>query len=188
VLISLYGPKTLPYLVAIDLPERQICATVGESINPGYNAFQNIENLRVDQDTLRNSCNSSRMIVGSHGTPEDKAARMASGPHWTFPSNHGTVLLCIAQEPEIRLHQVAERVGITEWAVQRIVADLEEAGYLSTTREARRNRYEIHTDRPFRHPVVAHRDVSLLLGLIDGFGVPGKTEAASWEAAQVMVS
>jgi predicted transcriptional regulator len=87
---------------------------------------------------------------------------------WTFLSNHGHVLLCIAREPGIRLREVAERVRITERAVQRIVGDLEEAGYLSRVREGRRNRYEIHADRPFRHPVVAHRDVRSLLELMLG--------------------
>ena len=56
---------------------------------------------------------------------------MANGPGWTFLSNHAHVLLCIAKEPEVRLREVAHRVGITERAVQRIVADLEEGGYLS---------------------------------------------------------
>ena len=87
-----------------------------------------------------------------------------------------SVLLCIAHEPELRLRDVADRVGITERAVQRIVADLEEAGYLSRAREGRRNRCELHTDRPFRHPVVAHRDVSLLLGLRVGPSVSAETE------------
>ena len=93
---------------------------------------------------------------------------MASGPDWTFLSNHAHVLICIAQEPEIRLRDVAERVGITERAVQRIVADLEEGGYLSRSREGRRNRYEVHADRPLRHPVEAHREVNVLLNLILG--------------------
>ncbi|MGP0062879.1 MAG: helix-turn-helix transcriptional regulator [Isosphaeraceae bacterium] len=107
---------------------------------------------------------------------EETNLKTASGPEWTFLSNHGHVLLCIAKEPEIRLREVAERVGITQRAVQRIVADLEKAGYLSRAREGRRNRYELHADRPFRHPVVAHRDVSSLLDLILGAGVAGKTE------------
>jgi DNA-binding IclR family transcriptional regulator len=89
-----------------------------------------------------------------------------SVPGWTFLSNHGHVLLCIAQEPAIRLRDVADRVGITERAVQRIVADLEETGYLSKEREGRRNRYEAHSDRPLRHSVEAHRDVGVLLELI----------------------
>ena len=90
----------------------------------------------------------------------------ASGLHWTFLSNHACVLLCVAREPGIRLRDVAERVGITERAVQRIVADLEEAGYLSRAREGRRNRYEVYADRPFRHPSLADREVRALLDLI----------------------
>jgi predicted transcriptional regulator len=108
----------------------------------------------------------------------EKNQKLARGPDWTFLSNHGHVLLCIAQEPEIRLRDVAERVGITERAVQRIVADLEESGYLSRAREGRRNHYELHADRPFRHPVEAHRDISLLLELILEPGVRGQSEHA----------
>jgi DNA-binding IclR family transcriptional regulator len=107
---------------------------------------------------------------------EEKDLKTASGPEWTFLSNHGHVLLCIAQEPELRLREVADRVGITQRAVQRIVADLEKAGYLSRAREGRRNRYELHPDRPFRHPVVAHRDISQLLDLFLEPAVSGKAE------------
>jgi hypothetical protein len=98
----------------------------------------------------------------------------ATNPEWTFLSNHAHVLICIAQEPEVRLRDVATQVGITERAVQSIVADLEEAGYLSHTRKGRRNHYLLHADRPFRHPVAAHRDVSLLLYLILGHGLPNR--------------
>jgi hypothetical protein len=66
----------------------------------------------------------------------------------------------------VRLCEVADRVGITERAVQRIVADREEGGYLSHAREGRRNHYVLHADRPFRNPLIAHHDVSLLLNLI----------------------
>src|SRR3982750_3707911 len=76
---------------------------------------------------------------------------------WAFLSNHAHVLLCIAKEPEVRLREVADRVGITERAVQRIVADLEEGGYLSRSREGRRNRYEVHLGRPLRHSVESPR-------------------------------
>ena len=71
---------------------------------------------------------------------------------------------------------MAQRVGITERAVQRIVTDLEEAGYLSRVREGRRNHYKLHADRPFRHPVTSHRDVSLLLKLILDPGENGEPE------------
>jgi hypothetical protein len=100
----------------------------------------------------------------------DELCRNATSPDWTFLSNHAHVLICIAQEPEIRLREVAARVGITERAVQSIVADLEEGGYLSHKRMGRRNYYELHANRPFRHPVASHRDVSLLLSLILGRG------------------
>ena len=91
---------------------------------------------------------------------------MAHGPDWTFLSNHAHVLICIAKEPEVRLREVAHRVGITERAVQRIVADLEEGGYLSRSRAGRRNHYEMHLDRPLRHSVESHREVGVLLNLI----------------------
>jgi predicted ArsR family transcriptional regulator len=107
---------------------------------------------------------------------EGKNPQTAVGPAWTFLSHRAHVLLCIAQEPGVRLREVAERVGITQRAVQRIVADLEKCGYLSRSREGRRNRYELHADRPFRHPVVAHRDVQLLLDLILGPGISGPSD------------
>jgi DNA-binding transcriptional ArsR family regulator len=95
---------------------------------------------------------------------------MSPGPTWTFLSNHAHVLLCIAEQPESLLRVVAERVGITERAVQRIVADLEEGGYLTRRKEGRRNRYEVHADRPLRHSVESHHDVGVLLDLILGPG------------------
>ena len=62
---------------------------------------------------------------------------------WTFLTNHAQVLLCLADAPDIRLRDVAERVGITERAVQRIVADLSQAGYVKRDRVGRRNRYTV---------------------------------------------
>jgi len=85
---------------------------------------------------------------------------------WTFLSNHTHVLLCLASEPECRLRDVATRVGITERAVQRIVAELEEGGYLSRVRVGRRNRYEVHEGKPLRHPIESHRDVGALLSVL----------------------
>ena len=110
--------------------------------------------------------------------PDEQAEPRSRAVDWKFLSNHAAVLLCIAQEAGIRLREVADRVGITERAVQRIVTDLEEAGYLSRIRRGRRNHYQLHADRPFRHPVAAHRDVSLLLYLMLGQSVPGKPERA----------
>lgn len=86
--------------------------------------------------------------------------------HWTFLSNHGHVLICLARDPEARLRDVALAVGITERAVQKIVSDLEEAGVVERLRDGRRNRYRLHPDKPLRHPIEAHRSVGALLATI----------------------
>lgn len=102
---------------------------------------------------------------------------MASSGHerrWTFLTNHGHVLLCLARSPELRLRDVADEVGVTERAVQRIVADLEEAGYLTRRRTGRQNAYEIDTRLPLRHPVEAHQTVEALLAI----GAPAPRRAA----------
>lgn len=78
---------------------------------------------------------------------------------WTFFTNHSHVLFCLAREPGLRLCEVAEQVGITERAVQRIVAELEEAGYLRVLRQGRRNRYRVVGSAPLRHPLEGHRTV-----------------------------
>lgn len=84
---------------------------------------------------------------------------------WTFLTNHGHVLICLAQSPELRLRDVALRVGVTERAVQRIVAELEEGGYLTRRRAGRQNEYEIAQDQPMRHPVEAHQTVRALIAM-----------------------
>lgn len=97
---------------------------------------------------------------------------------WTFLTNYSHVLLCVAAEPEILMREVAARVGITERAAQRIVADLIEAGYLKSEKIGRRNRYRIHADLPLRHPVEQRNPVSALLALSrpDGSGPFARTE------------
>jgi DNA-binding MarR family transcriptional regulator len=72
---------------------------------------------------------------------------------WTFLTNHAHVLLCVARDADVRLRDIADSVGITERAAQRIVADLVEAGYLEREREGRRNRYAVRPDVPLRHPL-----------------------------------
>ncbi len=95
---------------------------------------------------------------------------MPAGPehdsHWTFVTNHFLVLLCIAEDPGIRMSDVAKRIGVTERAVQGIVGDLEKAGYLQRTRVGRRNHYEIHNEMPLRHLQTQHKQLGDLLGLI----------------------
>jgi DNA-binding MarR family transcriptional regulator len=93
--------------------------------------------------------------------PDDLSATQAAS--WTFLSNHAHVLICLAREPTRRLRDVAEAVGITERAVQKIVADLEQAGVLTRQREGRRNRYSVNRSAPMRHPVEGGKTVSDLL-------------------------
>nr|WP_263429415.1 winged helix-turn-helix domain-containing protein [Nannocystis pusilla] len=81
-------------------------------------------------------------------------------------TNHAHVLFCVAQDPEIRLRDVAEAVGITERAVQRIVTELEESGYITRQRSGRRNLYIVHRNLPLRHRIESHRQVNDLIGLI----------------------
>ncbi len=85
---------------------------------------------------------------------------------WTFFSNHAHVIFVLAQDPELRLRDVAARVGITERAVQRIVSELSEGGFLSVQRAGRRNRYIIHAEQPLRHPVEADHTLRDLINLL----------------------
>lgn len=87
---------------------------------------------------------------------------------WTFLTNHTHVLVCIARDAEVRMRDVAAAVGVTERAVQRIVSELEEGGYLTRSREGRRNRYEVNAALPLRHAIERHRDVGDLLGVVLG--------------------
>jgi DNA-binding IclR family transcriptional regulator len=78
------------------------------------------------------------------------------------------VLLCIVRDPAVRLRDVAEQVGVTERAVQRIVAELEGAGYLRREKEGRCNRYEVDLAIPLRHPLEEHCPVSDLIKMVLG--------------------
>lgn len=83
--------------------------------------------------------------------------------HWTFLTNHAHVLLCVSENPNVRLRDIAEMVGITERAAQRIVTELEDAGYLERVREGRRNSYLLNTAMPLRHPLDSEHRISELL-------------------------
>lgn len=85
---------------------------------------------------------------------------------WTFLTNHSHVLICLARDPGLRVRDVAEQVGITERAVQKILGELESGGYLVRTRVGRRNRYEVYPDRPMRHQVERGHTVGELLDVL----------------------
>jgi predicted ArsR family transcriptional regulator len=84
-------------------------------------------------------------------------------PTWTFLTNHAQVLLCLAETPDARLRDVAEQVGITERASQRILADLVDAGYVKTTRVGRRNHYTLDREHPMRHTAQRGYEIGALL-------------------------
>ena len=86
--------------------------------------------------------------------------------HWTFFTNHAHVLIVLHSEPDLVLREVAARVGITERAVQRIVQELEDGGFLSRERIGRRNRYQILGGNNLRHPVESHCTTDQILDLI----------------------
>ena len=87
---------------------------------------------------------------------------------WTFLTNHAHVLLCIGNDPQVRIRDLSDRVGITERAVQRIIHELEEDGYLTHEREGRRNTYRVRPHLPLRHPIERRNKVAALLALTVG--------------------
>lgn len=82
---------------------------------------------------------------------------------WTFLTNHGHAIVMLARDPEARIRDIAQGIGITERATQRIVTDLVEAGYLTRERVGRRNRYSIDPSVPLRHPLEQEHGVGDLL-------------------------
>ena len=86
--------------------------------------------------------------------------------NWTFLTNHAHVLICVAENNTVRLRDVADLVGITERAAQRIIAELEETGYLQRSRDGRRNVYRLNQQLPLRHPLDSDHRVGELLTLL----------------------
>ena len=95
-----------------------------------------------------------------------KKKSLPSAAGWTFLTNHSHVLICLDSEPDLRIREIALRVGITERAVQKIVAELEEGGVLTREREGRRNHYKIHRTVPLRHPIESSRTVGHLMAMV----------------------
>ena len=94
---------------------------------------------------------------------------------WRFVTNHTQVLLVIAQNNDVRAREIAEKVGITERAAQRIVADLIEAGYVASVRVGRRNHYTINRDIAMRHPAQHDHEIGGLLDLLELDDTSGET-------------
>lgn len=88
-------------------------------------------------------------------------------PGWTFLTNHAHVLVALSRNPELRQKDIAYHVGITVGAVNRILHELEDAGYVTSERVGRRNRYTIDTSKPMRHPLENQHTVNDLITSLD---------------------
>src|SRR4051795_1095650 len=95
---------------------------------------------------------------------------MAEPVSWSFLTNHAQVLICLAEDPDIRLREVGVAVGITERAAHRIVGDLIAAGYVSRERNGRRNRYTVQDDLPLPDLLARGRKVGELLEILRADG------------------
>ncbi len=89
-------------------------------------------------------------------------------PTWTFLTNHAHVLLCLASDESLRVRDLAEKVGITERAVLKLLADLEAGGVIERERDGRRTRYTVKFEAPLRHTLEAHRSVGDLIDAVHG--------------------
>ena len=91
-----------------------------------------------------------------------------TAPRWSFLTNHAGVLLCIANDPSIRLREIGDTIGITERAAHRIVGELADAGYLTRERNGRRNHYQIQTQLRLPDPLARGKKVGDLLAVLAG--------------------
>jgi len=119
----------------------------------------------VNEQNRKNKRSGSARVTSRTVVPTSNTAEL--GTRWTFLTNHAHVLAVIHSNPHLVLRQVAADVGITERAVQRIIQDLEEGGFIERERVGRQNRYRVLTDQHLRHPIEAHRRIGDLLKLIN---------------------
>jgi predicted ArsR family transcriptional regulator len=89
-------------------------------------------------------------------------------PPWDFLTNHAHVLVCVADDPGIRLRDIAVAIGITERAAHRILSELVDEGYVVRERQGRRNHYQVKTELPLRYPLAREREVGDLLNALIG--------------------
>ncbi len=87
---------------------------------------------------------------------------------WTFLTNHARVLLCVAQDPGVRLRDIAASLDITERSAFGIITDLVEAGYVIKEKDGRRNRYRIQAHLPLPELARRERTVGEILTLLAG--------------------
>ena len=103
-------------------------------------------------------------------TSAEKAATSSEAPLFAFLTNHGKTLLLTASDPRIRMRDIARLLNITERATQRIVADLDKAGYVDRERDGRRNLYTVRTHLPLGLPTQRDTDIGSLLTILPAPG------------------
>ncbi len=103
-------------------------------------------------------------------------SKAAAHSSWTFFTNHAHVLICLASNPDLRIRDLAPMVGITERAVQRILRELAEGGFLEIEKVGRRNHYTVQPNSHLRHPVEAHATVGDLLWVIESMRLKAVSE------------
>lgn len=108
-----------------------------------------------------------RRIPRTEYPPVALTPKEPTGLQWTFLTNHAHVLVLLARNPSMVLREVAVKVGITERAVQRIIADLEAGQIIAREKVGRQNRYQIQAKRSLRHPIESHRTIGELLALLN---------------------
>lgn len=104
--------------------------------------------------------------VSAAGTERLAVDGPAAGT-WTFLTNHGHVLLAVHRNPDLRQRDISRLVGITEGAVQRILTELEQGGYIRREKVGRRNHYQVVANTPLRHPLEHNHTISELLELLE---------------------
>lgn len=90
----------------------------------------------------------------------------ADKPQWTFLTNHFHVLVCLSREPTSRIRDLADEVGITQRAVQRILAELVEDKAVAIRKEGRRNIYTINLRKRLRHPLESKHTIGEILAIL----------------------
>lgn len=127
----------------------------------------------------------------------EATARREDDRRWSLLTAHAEVLFCIARNPDTRVREIAETVGISERGAHQIVADLVGAGYVRRARIGRRNRYAIESKTALKHTCVRHRRVASIVALlepepakVDRSAKPrrGTSKRASAESASVKPS
>jgi hypothetical protein len=156
---------------AVESETRRHSGDCGVRVEGGANKVENM----AKNKSLRKKSPAGDTQAKADAPSRAIGIRSLSGPltgresaRWTFLTNHSHVLILLSRNPSIVLREVAALVGITERAVQRIIADLEDECVIEREKVGRQNRYRVLANKSLRHPIESHRKVADLLRAIDG--------------------